>query len=106
MLGSLPLIRVPEDRLADLLADPGWARPADAAGIQCVHRQTVWELVMAGAGAALLSEEIATTRLSGVALRAASPEGQAGLLAYADDARARLRGARGRYSTTVNARET
>lgn len=74
MLRDVPLIREPDDRLADLLTEPDLAPPAERAGMQCAHRQMTWELVMAGAGATLLPEGIAATQLSGVVLRAVSPE--------------------------------
>jgi DNA-binding transcriptional LysR family regulator len=73
-LRDLPLILEPDDRLAELLADPALAPRADSVVVRCAHRQTIWELVMAGAGVALLSESIAVGQLSGVVLRTTVPE--------------------------------
>jgi DNA-binding transcriptional LysR family regulator len=70
MISHLPLILEKDDRLADALLAP----PPVSVGIRCAHRQTIWELVMAGAGAALLPEGIAAGMLTGVVLRTTDPE--------------------------------
>ncbi|MFF2508143.1 LysR family transcriptional regulator [Streptomyces sp. NPDC058067] len=74
LIGDVPLIREPDDCLPRLLACPELAPPAEGAGLRCAHRQTMWDLVTAGAGAALMPEEIATTQLTGVVLRAMTPD--------------------------------
>ena len=74
MVTQVPLIFETDDRLAELLADAGLAPPAESVGIRCAHRQAIWELVMAGAGAAFLPEGIAASQLTGVVLRVTSPE--------------------------------
>jgi DNA-binding transcriptional LysR family regulator len=70
MIKHLPLILEKDDRLADALLAP----PPESVGIRCAHRQAIWELVMAGAGAALLPEGIAAGMLTGVVLRGTHPE--------------------------------
>lgn len=78
-LAGLPLIRGPEDRLAGLLEEPELLPPPEEAAIRSAFRQVTWELVMAGAGAAVLPEEIARTQLRGVVLRRTDPEIRRGL---------------------------
>jgi LysR family transcriptional regulator, cyn operon transcriptional activator len=73
-LRDLPLIRSVEDRLAELLTAPDLLPPPEEAPIRSAFRQVTWELVMAGAGAAVLPEEIARTQLRGVELRRTEPE--------------------------------
>ncbi|MEN3267504.1 MAG: LysR family transcriptional regulator, cyn operon transcriptional activator [Pseudonocardia sp.] len=73
-LRDLPLILEPDDRLAELLAEPALAPRADSVVVRCAHKQTIWELVMAGAGVELLPESIAASQLSGVVLRTTVPE--------------------------------
>ncbi|MFI7006676.1 LysR family transcriptional regulator [Streptomyces sp. NPDC050145] len=73
-IGDVPLIREPDDCLPRLLADPELAPPVERASVQCAHRQTTWDLVTEGAGAALLPEQFATTQLPGVELRALTPD--------------------------------
>src|SRR5688500_20240017 len=70
MIKHLPLILEKDDRLADALIAP----PPESVGIRCAQRQAIWELVMAGAGAALLPEGIAAGMLTGVVLRGTHPE--------------------------------
>jgi DNA-binding transcriptional LysR family regulator len=72
MIKEVPLILEKDDRLADLLADARLV--PETVGIRCTHRQTIWELVMAGAGAAFLPEGIAAGQLTGVVLRVPHPE--------------------------------
>ena len=79
MLARLPLIRGPEDRLGDLLEESDLVPAAEEAAIRSAFRQVTWELVMAGAGAAVLPEEIARTQLRGVVLRRTVPEIRRGL---------------------------
>ncbi|MEP9385063.1 LysR family transcriptional regulator [Nocardioides sp. KR10-350] len=74
LLGELPLIRSMEDRLADLVAEPDLLPPAEGAALRSGFRQVTWELVMAGAGIAVLPEGIARTQLTGVVLRPLDPE--------------------------------
>jgi len=74
MLADLPLIRSMEDRLGDLVAEADFLPPAEEALLRSGFRQVTWELVMAGAGMALLPEGIARTQLTGVVLRALEPE--------------------------------
>jgi DNA-binding transcriptional LysR family regulator len=78
-LADLPLIRGPEDLLGDLLDEPELLPPLEEAAIRSAFRQVTWELVMAGAGAAVLPEEIARTQLRGVVLRRTEPEIRRGL---------------------------
>lgn len=73
LLADLPLIRSRDDRLADLLLDPAGLPLAEDAVLRSDFRQVTWELVMAGAGIALLPEGIARTQLTGVVLRDVEP---------------------------------
>jgi len=73
LLADLPLIRSMEDRLGDLVAETEFLPPAEDAYLRSGFRQVTWELVMAGAGMALLPEGIARTHLAGVELRALEP---------------------------------
>jgi DNA-binding transcriptional LysR family regulator len=73
-LAVLPLIRGVEDHLAELLTVPDVLPPPEDAAIRSGFSQVTWELVMAGAGAAVLPEEIARTQLRGVILRRTEPE--------------------------------
>ncbi|HEY1701165.1 MAG TPA: LysR family transcriptional regulator [Trebonia sp.] len=73
-LARLPLIRGVEDHLAELLTVPDGLPPPEDAAIRSGFSQVTWELVMAGAGAAILPEEIARTQLRGVILRRTEPE--------------------------------
>lgn len=74
MLRDLPLIRSMEDRLADIILDPDVLPPAPEAALRSGFRQLTWELVMLGAGMALLPEGIARSQLTGVLLRPLDPE--------------------------------
>jgi DNA-binding transcriptional LysR family regulator len=74
MIKQVPLILEKDDRLAELLADARLAPPPESVGIRCAHRQTIWELVMAGAGAAFLPEGVAAGQLTGVVRRVTDPE--------------------------------
>lgn len=74
MLRSLPLIRGTDDRFVEGLGDPDLLPPASDATLRSTVRQVTWDLVMAGAGVALMPEGIARNQLSGVALREISPE--------------------------------
>ena len=74
MLGQLPLIRSMEDRLADIVVDPDVLPSASSAALRSGFRQLTWELVMLGAGLAMLPESIAESQLSGVVLLALEPE--------------------------------
>lgn len=74
MLGKLPLIRSMEDRLADLVEDPDALTPAQDAPLRSGFRQLTWELVMLGAGMAVMPEGIARSQLSGVETRRVEPE--------------------------------
>lgn len=73
MLHDLPIMRGPDDRLAQDATDPDLMPPAEAAGIISVFRQATWELVMAGAGIGLMAEGIASSQLSGVEVRGITP---------------------------------
>ncbi|WP_051218379.1 LysR family transcriptional regulator [Nocardioides insulae] len=72
MLSGVPLMREIDDSLADLVTDPD-VLPTGP-GIRCAHRQLLWELVMAGAGAAVLPEGISSSQLVGVVERVTEPE--------------------------------
>lgn len=74
MLADLPLIRSVDDRLADLVESPDSLPPARDAELQSEFRQLTWELVMLGAGVALMPEGVARTQLSGVEVRRLDPE--------------------------------
>lgn len=74
VLAQLPLIRSIEDRLADLVVAPELLPPAQDAALRSGFRQVTWELVMLGAGIALVPEGIAQRQLTGVVLRRLEPE--------------------------------
>lgn len=74
MLGGLPLIRSTEDRLADVVERPDLLPPAQEAPLRSGFRQLTWELVMLGAGMALMPEGIARSQLHDVELRRLAPE--------------------------------
>lgn len=74
MLGQLPLVRSMEDRLGDIVVEPDAIPPASNAALRSGFRQLTWELVMLGAGLAVLPESIAESQLSGVVLLALEPE--------------------------------
>jgi LysR family transcriptional regulator, cyn operon transcriptional activator len=78
-LRDLPLIRAAGDGLADLLAVPELLPPPEEVALLSAFRQVTWELVMAGAGAAVLPEEIARAQLRGVVVRRTEPEIRRGL---------------------------
>lgn len=73
MLRELPLIRSVDDRLAEVVADPDLLAPAAEAPLRSSIRQVTWELVMQGAGMALMPESTARSQLSGVEIRGLSP---------------------------------
>lgn len=74
MLAKLPLIRSMEDRLADIVAHPDLLPPAHEAPLRSGFRQVTWELVMHGAGIALMPEGVAATQLTGVVTRRLQPD--------------------------------
>jgi len=74
LLADLPLIRGTEDNLGALVAEPDLLPPARDAVLRSGLRQVTWELVMAGAGAAVVDEGIARSQLAGVVHRRLDPE--------------------------------
>jgi len=72
LLAEVPLLREPEDRLAELVDDP--ASLPSGPGIRTANRQLLWELAMAGAGVAVLPEGVAALQLGGLVERATEPE--------------------------------
>lgn len=72
MLAGLPLVREVDDSLADMVVEPDLL--PSGPGIRSANRQLVWELVMAGAGAAILPEGLAVSQLPGLVERLTEPE--------------------------------
>lgn len=74
MLAELPLIRSIDDRLADVVAHPDLLPPPQDASLRSGLRQLTWELVMLGAGMALIPDGVAASQLTGVELRGLEPD--------------------------------
>lgn len=74
LVRTLPLVLEVGDRLTAVIADPELRDAVGTVAIRCAHRQAIWELVMKGAGATFLPEQLARRVLRRVELRATDPE--------------------------------
>lgn len=72
MLAEIDLLREADDHLDDLVADPTVLAPRPG-GLVTAHRRLLWELVMAGSGAAFMPEGFAARHLRGVVERHVDP---------------------------------
>jgi len=74
LVREIPLVLEVDDRLSSLIADPELQDAIEHVAIRCAHRQTIWELVALGAGAAIVPEQLAQRVLRRVELRSTDPE--------------------------------
>ncbi len=72
LLSEIALLREQDDHLADLVDDPAVLAPRPGS-LVTAHRRMLWELVMAGAGAAFMPEGFAARHLRGIVERHTTP---------------------------------
>ena len=73
-LAGIPLVLEYSNTTGRTLFDESLRGIVTDVTVECVHRQSIWELVRYGAGATLLPRRIAETELAGVVVRSLVPQ--------------------------------